>query len=380
MKNILITFPNAIDPTTGGLEKVYHNLTPYLRSNGYSVYAVYRVKSDYDSHSVYTDVFYSDDYRCGVKYIRVINQVIQSLDIHIVICPFQDFRIVRYLSAFSDVKVVHHIHNIPSAYLLSKIHFLSSRLQNTLLDKFLRRIRFYIRLSKAMDNIARNNQKIVILSESFRDDLKRVFQFDQKNVVAIPNPFPLDASYSLDDAQREKVILYVGRISEIQKRISSLLNIWQKLQDQLPDYRMDIVGGGPDKESFENRAKDMNLKRINFYGFKQPDNFYRKSVISCMTSNYEGFGMVLVEAMQYGCVPFAFDSFTSVHDIIDDGRNGFIIKPFDEDKYAKRIVEFINYPEEKKILIRKAAIAKSSLFDVEKVGVKWLDLLSNFDC
>ena len=230
-----------------------------------------------------------------------------------------------------------------------------------------------------MGNIAHNNQKIVILSESFRDDLKRIFQFDQKNVVAIPNPFPLDTFYSLDDTQREKVILYVGRISEPQKRISSLLNIWQKLQDRLPDYRMDLVGGGPDKEFFENKAKDMNLERINFYGFKNPDDYYKKSIISCMTSNYEGFGMVLVEAMQYGCVPFAFDSFASVHDIIDDGENGFIINSFDEDEYAKRVVEFINYPEEKKNLIRKAAIDKSSLFDVEKVGLMWLDLLSSLD-
>ena len=345
MKNILITFPNAIDPTTGGLEKVYHNLTPFLRNNGYNVYAVYRVKSDYDTHSVYTDIFYSDDYRCGIKYNEIIDQVIQNQDINIVICAFQYFRLVRYLSTLSDIKVIHHIHNIPSAYLFGRIH----------------------------------NQKIVILSESFRDDLKRIFQFDQKNVVAIPNPFPLDTFYSLDDTQREKVILYVGRISEPQKRISSLLNIWQKLQDRLPDYRMDIVGGGPDKEFFENKAKDMNLERINFYGFKNPDDYYKKSIISCMTSNYEGFGMVLVEAMQYGCVPFAFDSFASVHDIIDDGENGFIINSFDEDEYAKRVVEFINYPEEKKNLIRKAAIDKSSLFDVEKVGLMWLDLLSSLD-
>lgn len=379
MKNILITFPNAIDPTTGGLEKVYHNLTPFLRNNGYNVYAVYRVKSDYDTHSVYTDIFYSDDYRCGIKYNEIIDQVIQNQGINIVICAFQYFRLVRYLSTLSDIKVIHHIHNIPSAYLFGRIHYLSSRLQNTLLDKFLRRIRFNIRFHKAMGNIAHNNQKIVILSESFRDDLKRIFQFDQKNVVAIPNPFPLDTFYSLDDTQREKVILYVGRISEPQKRISSLLNIWQKLQDRLPDYRMDIVGGGPDKEFFENKAKDMNLERINFYGFKNPDDYYKKSIISCMTSNYEGFGMVLVEAMQYGCVPFAFDSFASVHDIIDDGENGFIINSFDEDEYAKRVVEFINYPEEKKNLIRKAAIDKSSLFDVEKVGLMWLDLLSSLD-
>ena len=62
MKNILITFPNAIDPTTGGLEKVYHNLTPFLRDSGYHVYAVYRVKSDYDTHSVYSCLLYTS--RC----------------------------------------------------------------------------------------------------------------------------------------------------------------------------------------------------------------------------------------------------------------------------------------------------------------------------
>lgn len=60
-------------------------------------------------------------------------------------------------------------------------------------------------------------------------------------------------------------------------------------------------------------------------------------------------------------------------------KNGFIINSFDEDEYAKRVVEFINYPEEKKNLIRKAAIDKSSLFDVEKVGLMWLDLLSSLD-
>ena len=105
MKNILITFPNAIDPTTGGLEKVYHNLTPFLRNNGYNVYAVYRVKSDYDTHSVYTDIFYSDDYRCGIKYNEIIDQVIQNQDINIVICAFQYFRLVRYLSTLSDIKL-----------------------------------------------------------------------------------------------------------------------------------------------------------------------------------------------------------------------------------------------------------------------------------
>lgn len=45
MKNILITFTNAIDPTTGGVERVYHNLVPYFREHGYNVFATYQRKN-----------------------------------------------------------------------------------------------------------------------------------------------------------------------------------------------------------------------------------------------------------------------------------------------------------------------------------------------
>lgn len=60
-----------------------------------------------------------------------------------------------------------------------------------------------------------------------------------------------------------------------------------------------------------------------------------------MTSNYEGFSMVLIEAMQYGCVPFVFNSFASLPDIIDDKVNGYVITPFDEGEYVQKIKEFI---------------------------------------
>ena len=53
--NILIPFSNAIDPTTGGVERVYHNLVPTLRSYGCNVYATYNVESVYDESSVYTE-------------------------------------------------------------------------------------------------------------------------------------------------------------------------------------------------------------------------------------------------------------------------------------------------------------------------------------
>lgn len=56
--------------------------------------------------------------------------------------------------------------------------------------------------------------------------------------------------------------------------------------------------------------------------------YYEESEILVMTSIFEGFGLVLTEAMSRGCIPIAFDSFKSVHDIVDSGRNGMLIKPF----------------------------------------------------
>lgn len=94
------------------------------------------------------------------------------------------------------------------------------------------------------------------------------------------------------------------------------MNIWKILQDKLVQYKLEIVGGGTEQVFFEKMAHSMCLKRITFHGFTNPTEYYKRAPILCMTSNYEGFPMVLVEAMQYGCVPFAFDSFPSLYDII----------------------------------------------------------------
>lgn len=69
-------------------------------------------------------------------------------------------------------------------------------------------------------------------------------------------------------------------------------------------------------------ACKLNLRNIEFKGTQPSEPYYAESSVLCMTSTYEGFPMVLIEAQQYGCVPMAFDSFEAVHDIIEDGENG----------------------------------------------------------
>ena len=84
------------------------------------------------------------------------------------------------------------------------------------------------------------------------------------------------------------------------------------------------------------------MERIEFAGFKNPVPYYQESSIFCMTSNHEGWGLVLTEAMQYGCVPIAFDSFESIHEIIQNKENGFLVKPFQIQEYVKILIDITN--------------------------------------
>lgn len=94
-----------------------------------------------------------------------------------------------------------------------------------------------------------------------------------------------------------------------------------------------------------------------------------------MTSNYEGFGMVLTEAMAFGCVPLAFDSFPSLRDIVDEGRDGFIIPPFDIDTYAEQCA-FLMENENIRSVMAAAAGKKSGKFQIEGIVDRWEALFS----
>lgn len=377
--NILITFVNAIDPASGGVERVYHNLAPFFTKRGDKVYAIYKKRSEYDCKSVYTDIYCDDNNdEAYSTYNQMIDRVVHERKINIIICPFSSYQLYSHISKFNKLKVFFHVHNVPSTLMLSSPRAIPSFLKNTIVDRCIRRVRQIVRYESSFRRIERNGMKVVLLSEQFRDDMKKVWHFKDTTITSIPNPFCIDMDFKIEKQKKEKVILYVGRLSEKQKRVTSLLKIWKKIQDRIPDYRLDIVGGGTDQSMYEQMVIDMQLKRVTFYGFQNPEEYYKKSVISCMTSNFEGFGMVLVEAMQYGCVPFAFNSFASLTDVIDDGENGIIIPTFNEDEYAERIVKFVNMSDAQKLTFRRNAIEKSKTFSVENIGKKWLKLIDNY--
>ncbi|MDH8702179.1 glycosyltransferase involved in cell wall biosynthesis [Dysgonomonadaceae bacterium PH5-43] len=87
------------------------------------------------------------------------------------------------------------------------------------------------------------------------------------------------------------------------------------------------------------------VKRINnvkFLGFQDPMPFYQSASVLCMTSNYEGWGMVLTESMQFGVVPIAFNSSGAFIDIINNEKNGILISPFNMAQYKKQLCNLLD--------------------------------------
>lgn len=94
-------------------------------------------------------------------------------------------------------------------------------------------------------------------------------------------------------SQKEKILLYVGRIENRQKRIDLLLKTWALVQKQCIDWSLVIVGDGNSKEELTNLSLSVKLERVRWVDRCDPRPFYEKASIFALTSSFEGFGIVL---------------------------------------------------------------------------------------
>jgi len=177
--------------------------------------------------------------------------------------------------------------------------------------------------------------RIVLLSDNVIDDFKRLAGCNAcHNVTAIGNP--VDFGQSNCEA-KEKLVLFVGRLHRKAKRPDRLLTVWQKIYKSHLDWKLVFVGDGPMREEMENHVRRVGLANVIFVGQTNPTDFFQKASILCMTSTYEGFPVVCGEALSHGVIPMAFSSFGAVKDLIRDGWNGVLVKPYSIDEYANKL-------------------------------------------
>lgn len=184
----------------------------------------------------------------------------------------------------------------------------------------------------------------------------------------IPNPLPFAprgrASLSA------KRVLAVGRYSS-EKDFTSLVDIWSMLEPVYPEWELEIVGDGYLRSSLEQQISRLGLCRVSL---SPPTSDIQSKYLgaSClvMTSRYEGFGMVLIEAMSHGVPVVAYDCPYGPREIIVDGVCGYLVALGDKDSFAKRLSGLID-DETLRMRMGQEAFVSSKRFMIEHVMYQW---------
>lgn len=349
-----ILFLNTYKPTSnasGGIARVTCNLGNLFSSNGYKcgVAYYYDVAGNVEGCFEIATQLDSHHEQSALEELAATYQVfiiqIQMSKAYLHLMPMLDVVKNRF-----GTKVIYCHHNVPfveaAGYDFNYLKFLlfhsSAKLSERLKDSAWCLISILIpkysikKIAKRRQYVTDHVDKVVMLSDTFIPAFRQYVNCPENKVTAIGNCVTFqDGLKTLES--KEKTVLVVSNMNEMAKRISAMLHIWKDVlkKDSLKDWNLVLVGDGVDLDYYKKLAKRLNLRNCTFVGRQNPRPYYEKGSILMLTSAYEGFGMVILEAQQMGCVPVVYDSYESVRDLIEDGRNGLLV----ENKNKKQFVE-----------------------------------------
>ena len=191
------------------------------------------------------------------------------------------------------------------------------------------------------------------------------------NKVVIPNPvtkFPtVEANWT------NKTVISVGR-HEPMKGFDMLIDAWAIVAKKHPDWTLKICGPG-NNEPYKQKAERLGLHQVKDMGFVESVyNEMATASIYVLSSRFEGFGIVLIEAMSHGVPCIAFDSAEGAREIISSGFNGYLIKNRNSVEYVRKCEQLMDDIEKRK-KIGKAGKESVKKYSVDVVKKDWYKLL-----
>lgn len=185
---------------------------------------------------------------------------------------------------------------------------------------------------------------------------------------------PIQVRRDVDKPKNTKIILSAGRLT-YQKGFDLLIEVAKEVFACKHDWRWIIVGEGEDRELLQKKILDYNLEKnvMLLGGVKDIDNYYKEAEIFVMTSRFEGLGMVILEAFNYGVPVISFDCPVGPKEIIRHGINGFLVPNQDVECMTRKINLLMEDNELRKYFSKNTKIDLDK-FNIENVGLKWIEL------
>jgi glycosyltransferase involved in cell wall biosynthesis len=382
MTKILFALTPPFNPNTGGVQRTTFKLGKFFHEKGIDVY-YYSFFKEGHTDEIYGTLFHSNE--TGISNnpnnIAHMQECLANIQPDIVINQMPYEKPLRRALYESRSKIgyaligclrnslfvfISNVKDVAKGTLKGPLNFL---INNSLGYKVLNYLH-KLKHAKELKEIIDYHDYYILLAPPNQVELEYfIGNYKSEKVLSIPNSIP--GIYHGSEA-KDKILLYVGRITKQQKRVEFLLPVWQELYKLLPDWKFLIIGDGDYKDTMQKQIDDLNLPRVEMLGFQKPESYYIKSSIFIMTSSFEGFPNVIIEAQSYGLVPVVFNTYLVLPWIVNDGVDALLCEPYNTENMASQILTLVN-DESRRTEMEKKAVVNAERFTIDKVGQIWLD-------
>lgn len=319
--------------------------------------------------------------------VSLLRQQLITNEIQIVInqwgLPLIPIKTLRKAKKGLDIKIISVYHNDPLKN--GRIHDVKIEIRRS--RNIFKKTSLYVKMflfrcvtGYSMRYNYNHSDLYVVLSSSYVNHFRKFTKIsDAPKLIVIGNPLTIDNDdFEYYSKEKQCEIIYIGRLDSTQKRTDRLIEVWKSLENIHPEWRLTIVGDGDEKDYLESLLCKMGLKNVKIEGFQYPRPYYERASILLLTSDFEGFPLVLTECMSFGVVPVVYGSFSAVYGIIDNEKDGVIIPQTSFGFNAALMAESLRTLMVDKPLLDKMAqhaIEKSKHFSIDIIYQEWMNII-----
>jgi len=225
--------------------------------------------------------------------------------------------------------------------------------------------------------------KIVTVSKYIEQDTIKIINIEKNKVQTIYNPIMakniikqslVNLDHDWFSSESPPVILSVGRFTKV-KDFATLLHSFKLLREKI-NARLIILGEGEQRDNLISLAKELGIEKdVQMPGFvENPYQYMARSKVFILTSIYEGFGNVLVEALGCGTSVISTNCPGGVSEILDNGKYGSLVPIGSAELISAELFNVINNEQEVTLAER---LKRAEVFTVEKITKEYMELIND---